>query len=95
MPVVVAQLAAYGDVVSAVPTFVHESAPDGDRWNWADATPEPPSAELDVTLTVPRTLAVVGAVTAPVGSVLSTRMLLTDAEVVTLPATSVVTTRRS
>ena len=46
----------------------------GERWNWTVSTPEPASAELLVSATVPRTFApAAGAVTEPVGSVLSTR----------------------
>jgi hypothetical protein len=59
------------------------------------STPEPPSAELLASETVPRTLAAsAGAVTEPVGSVLSTRTVIV-ADVNVLPASSVVTTRRS
>ena len=59
-------------------------------------TPEPASAELDVTATDPRTFAAAaGAVTAPVGSVLSTRTLVTSVEVTVLPDLSVVITCRS
>jgi hypothetical protein len=59
------------------------------------ATPEPASAELLVSPTVPRTFApAAGAVTEPVGAVLSTRTVIA-AEAKTLPAWSVVTTRRS
>jgi len=58
-------------VVSAEPMFVHVPAPAGERWNWAEATPEPPSAEFDDTVTaLPRTLALAaGAVIEPVGLV--------------------------
>ena len=59
---------------------------------------EPPvSAEFELTVTAaPRTLAeAAGAVTAPVGFVLSTRTLVISAEVKLLPALSVVITRRS
>ena len=83
----VSQLAAW---------FVQVPAPIGERWNWTVATPEPPvSAELLVSATVSRRLAAAaGAVTEPVGLVLSTRTVIA-AEVKTLPALSVVTTRRS
>ena len=93
---VVTQLAAKGDVVSAAATLVHVLAPEGDRWNSAEATPEPVSAEFEVTENVARMFAeATGAVIEPVGAVLSTRTLAIVADVVTLPATSVVTTRRS
>ncbi len=77
--------------------FVQTPPPAGERWNCAFATPEPPSAELEETVTAaPRTLALAaGAVTEPVGFVLSTRTLVTSALVNVLPALSVVTTRRS
>ncbi len=77
--------------------FVQTPPPAGERWNWAFATPEPPSAELEETVTAfPRTLAeAAGAVTEPVGFVLSTRTLVTSAEVKLFPTLSVVTTRRS
>ena len=63
---VVFQLAAW---------FVQVPAPAGERWKVMVSTPEPPvSAELLVRPIVPRTLAAsAGAVTEPVGSVLSTR----------------------
>src|SRR5580765_4970053 len=51
--------------------FVQVPAPAGERWNWAEATPEPPSAEFDETVTLdPLTFALAaGAVTEPVGLV--------------------------
>ena len=49
----VSQLAAYGDVGVGAATFVQVSAPAGERWNSALATPEPASAEFEVTVTVP------------------------------------------
>jgi hypothetical protein len=59
--------------VSAEPTVVHVPAPAGERWKVALATPEPPSAELEVRLIVPLTVAAAaGAVRLPVGAVLST-----------------------
>ena len=53
--------------------FVQTPAPAGERWNCAFATPEPPSAEFELTVTAaPRTLAAAaGAVTEPVGFVVS------------------------
>ena len=83
--------------MSAAPIVVQTPAPAGERWNAAEATPEPPSAELEETVTAaPRTLALAaGAVTEPVGFVLSTRTLVTRAEVKVLPTLSVVITRRS
>ncbi len=83
---VVFQLAAW---------FVQVERPIGERWNTTVATPEPVSAELLTSVIEPRTLAAAtGLVTDPVGSVLSTRTVVT-AELKTLPALSVVTTRRS
>jgi hypothetical protein len=35
--------------------FVQAPPPAGERWNCADATPEPESAELESTEIVPRT----------------------------------------
>ncbi len=53
---------------------VHVPAPAAERSNWTVATPEPPSAELLESATVPRRSAPpAGDVTSPVGSVLSTR----------------------
>ena len=90
------QLAVYGDVVSAVATFVHVLVPAGERWNSALATPEPASAESEVIAKVPLMMADDrGAVTDPVGAVLSTRTLAIVAEVKALPTLSVVMTRRS
>ena len=53
--------------------FVQTPPPAGERWNWALATPEPPSSEFELTVTAfPRTLAeAAGAVTEPVGFVVS------------------------
>jgi hypothetical protein len=67
----VSQVTPYGEVVSAALIVVQVPAPAGDRWNSADATPEPPSAEFDVTETLaPLTLALeAGAVIDPVGAV--------------------------
>ncbi len=83
--------------MSAAPMFVQTPPPAGERWNWAEATPEPPSAESEETVTAaPRTLAeAAGAVIEPEGLALSTRTFVTSAEVKLLPALSVVTTRRS
>ena len=64
----VTQLAVYGEVVSAAATFVQVLAPAGERWNSALATPEPASAEFEVSVNVPLMVALAaGAVTAPVG----------------------------
>ncbi len=49
---VVFQGLEYGPVVS-VPIVVHVFAPCGLYWNWAEATPDPVSAELELTVTVP------------------------------------------
>ncbi len=77
--------------------FVQTPAPAGERWNWALATPEPPSAESEETVTaLPVTLAeAAGAVIEPEGLALSTRTFVTSALVNVLPALSVVITRRS
>ncbi len=77
--------------------FVHTPAPAGERWNWALATPEPPSAEFEETVTaLPVTLAeAAGAVIEPEGLALSTRTLVTSALVNAWPTLSVVITRRS
>ena len=72
-------------------------APAGLRSKTTDATPEPPaSAELLVSATgaTPISAPFAGAVTVPVGRVLSTRIVI-GAEVKPLPALSVVVTRRS
>ena len=82
------QLAAVAD---------HVPAPAGLRSNTTEATPEPPaSAELLVSAIggTPISAPFAGAVTVPVGRVLSTRMVIA-AEVKALPALSVVVTRRS
>jgi hypothetical protein len=86
----VSQLTEYGEVVSAEPMFVHVPAPAGERWNCAEATPEPPSAEFDETVTLePVTFALVaGAVIEPVGLVESLVKVKTLALDV-LPAVSV------
>src|SRR5919108_595223 len=86
----------YGALVSAEPMFVQLPVPAGERWNCAEATPEPPSAESESTEIVPPTLApAAGAATEPVGFVLSTRRFVTAIEYATLPAMSVATARRS
>ena len=91
-----AQLAVYGAVVSAAATFVQVLAPAGDRWKSTLATPEPPSAESDVTVKVPLMIALgAGAVIDPAGAVLSTRTLAMTPDVKALPTLSVVITRRS
>ena len=71
-------------------------APAGERWNCTVATPEPASAESLVSATVvPRRFApAAGAVTLPVGSVLSIRTV-TGLEAVELPETSLVNVRTS
>ena len=59
--------------MSAAPRFVHVPVPAGEVWNCTDATPEPVSAEFDVTVTVPLTAApLAGAVIDPVGGMAST-----------------------
>src|SRR5436190_10203764 len=70
--------------------FVHVPAPAGERWNCAEATPEPGSAEFEETATdEPRTLAELdGAVSDPVGFVESFVNVRTVAFDV-LPAASV------
>ena len=76
--------------MSAEPMVVHVPAPVGERWNRAEATPDPPSAEFELTATeLPRMLAAaVGAVIDPVGlveSFVNVRTLAFDV----LPAVSV------
>ena len=77
-------------MVSAAPMVVQVPAPAGERWNWALATPAPPSAELEETVTaLPRTFALeAGAVIAPVGLVESFVKVRTVALLV-FPAASV------
>ncbi len=83
--------------MSAAPMFVQTPPPAGERWNCAFATPEPPSAESEETVTaLPVTLVeAAGAVSEPVGFVLSTRTFVMSAEVKVLPTLSVVITRKS
>ena len=77
--------------MSAAPRFVQVPAPAGERWNWAEATPEAASAEFEVTDTVPRVFAAAaGAVTDPVGFVLS--MVTVRVDVVVFPDASVTVT---
>ena len=71
-------------------------APAGERWKTTVSTPDPASAEFEVSATVPRrSAASAGAVTEPVGSVLSTRTWIVAGVDSALPAASVVNTRRS
>ena len=83
--------------MSAVPRFDHVPVPWGEVWNWAEATPEPASAEFAETATlVPLTNAfAAGAVIDPVGAVLSMRTLAIVGEIEVLPTLSVATTRTS
>ena len=87
MTLVVSKVAAW---------FVQLPAPAGERSNCTVATPEPPSAELLISVTeVPRRFAPgAGAVTPPVGDVLSIRTV-TLLDAVELPETSLVNVRRS
>jgi hypothetical protein len=75
---------------------VHVPAPAGLRSKTTVATPEPASAESPVSATgaTPISAPLAGAVTEPVGLVLSTRIEIV-ADVKALPALSVVVTRRS
>jgi hypothetical protein len=92
---VVSQLIEYG-LVESLDIVVQVPVPAGERWNVALATPEPPSAELEVRLIVPFTIAAAaGAVRLPVGAVLSTLTLATVADVKLLPALSAVITLKS
>ena len=77
----------------SVAIVVQVPAPAGERWNWAEATPEPASAELEETVTAaPRTLAeAAGAVSEPVGAVESLVKVRVVA-VLVLPALSVLVT---
>ena len=81
----------------SVAIVVHVPVPAGERWKTAEAMPEPESLELEDTLTAaPETLDPdEGAVSDPVGAVLSTRTLTTVGDVELLPTLSEVTTRRS
>ncbi len=73
--------------MSALPIFDQVPAPAGELWNCTEATPDPASAELDVTETEPCTFAAAtGAVTAPVGAVESTAKVTADVTV--FPAAS-------
>ena len=89
------QLTEYGELASEA-IELQVPAPAGERWKSAEATPEVASPELEETLTLePRRLAAAaGAVTEPVGLVLST-VTVRVALAKELPALSVVTTRRS
>src|SRR5256885_14774981 len=71
-------------------TSLFRSAPAGERWNWALATPEPGSAELEETATAaPRTLAAeAGAGIAPGGVVEALTMGKTWVLVLAAPAAS-------
>ena len=87
------QLAEYGALVS-VAMAVQAPPPAGRRWNSAEATPEPESAESDETATeAPRSAApFVGAVSEPVGAVPSKENVRLVG-VWALPASSVARTR--
>ncbi len=78
----------------SVAIVVQAPPPAGRRWNSAESTPEPVSAESEETVTElpPRTEASAGAVSEPVGFVLSTSTPWT-AESSELPALSVTRTR--
>src|SRR5687768_4321333 len=83
---VVSQLTEYGAVAS-VSMAVQAPPPAGRRSNPAEATPEPESAELDETTSVPVTNAPSpGAVRAPVGSVRSTVTSTMSSPVLSLPS---------
>ncbi len=90
------QVTLYG-LEASVPIVVQVFAPAGERWKVAFSTPEPESAESELTVTPePRTKALfAGAVRPPVGLVLSTRTRTeVSPELTVLPALSVVVTRR-
>ena len=96
VPVVVVHVTAYGAVVAVTPWLVQVLVPAGDRWYCTELTPLPPSAELAVMLIAPRRMPLlVGAVTLPVGAVLSTRTFAIVADVNVFPTLSVVITRKS
>ena len=79
-----------------LPTFVQVLVPAGERWNSALATPEPASAESEVTVKVPLIVAdAAGAVTDPVGACCRRVRWRSVAEVKVVPTLSVVITRRS
>ena len=78
----------------SVEIVVHDPAPAAERWKATEATPEPePSEPVPLSGAEPRRFAP-GSVSVPLGLVLSTVTVRT-ALVKGLPATSVVTTRRS
>jgi hypothetical protein len=92
----VSQLPSNGADVD-VDTVVNEPPLVGRTSYFTDATPEPPSAAEDESWTFgPPTVAPdAGAVSEPVGGVLSTRTFDRTALVPVLPLPSVATTRRS
>ena len=72
---------------ASVSIVVQAPPPAGRRWNSAEATPEPESAESDSTASVPVTRApFAGAVSAPVGFVRSIVTLTTSEPVLPLPS---------
>src|SRR5579884_945046 len=77
--------------LESVPIVVHVFAPCGERWNAAEATPEPPvSAESEETITdEPATYApALGAVTEPVGAFASTITVALAPDVAWFPTLS-------
>ncbi len=81
-------------VSQAAGVSLQVSCPAGEVWYVVDAMPEPASLEVALRVTVPWTFAP-GSASVTVGFELSTRRSETTAEVVTLPALSVATARKS
>jgi hypothetical protein len=77
----------------SVSTVVQLAAPAGERWKATETTPAPESVAAPESVTLARRFAA-GASRLTAGAVLSTPTV-SDAEVVELPARSVVTARRS
>jgi hypothetical protein len=83
---VVLKVAVYGPDV-AVPIVVHVEPPAGARWNSTLETPEPVSAAVAVSVTVPRRFAP-GSPCVPVGAVVSIFATARLVYVVALPTLS-------
>src|SRR5437773_10094370 len=93
MPLV-AHETSYGAAVTAAPRPKKVESPGPLTSNCTESRPEPPSAALEATVTVPRSVAAsAGCVSAPVGAGLAAGTGRAGLGVV-LPAGSVVPTRR-
>ena len=73
MTVVVSKETEYGEVVSAEPTFVHEPAPAGERWNCTWATYESASLAADVWRLIVPVTGEPGSLIVAVGAMSSTK----------------------